>query len=56
MNGRLVAGDDDRYVTGFSIDSRTLASGDLFFAIVAERDGHDFAARGVAAARGRASW
>ena len=44
MNGRLVAGDDDRYVTGFSIDSRTLASGDLFFAIVAKRDGHDFAA------------
>jgi UDP-N-acetylmuramoyl-tripeptide--D-alanyl-D-alanine ligase len=42
MNGRLVAGDEDRYVTGFSIDSRTLASGDLFFAIVAQRDGHDF--------------
>jgi UDP-N-acetylmuramoyl-tripeptide--D-alanyl-D-alanine ligase len=49
MNGRLVAGDDDRYVTGFSIDSRTLASGDLFFAIVAQRDGHDFA--GAAAKR-----
>jgi UDP-N-acetylmuramoyl-tripeptide--D-alanyl-D-alanine ligase len=44
MNGRLVAGDEDRYVTGFSIDSRTLASGDLFFAIVAARDGHEFAA------------
>jgi UDP-N-acetylmuramoyl-tripeptide--D-alanyl-D-alanine ligase len=43
MNGRLVSGDDDRYVTGFSIDSRTLASGDLFFAIVAKRDGHEFA-------------
>ena len=52
MNGRLVAGDDDRYVTGFSIDSRTLASGDLFVAIVAKRDGHDFAA---AAARRRAA-
>lgn len=52
MNGRLVTGDDDRYVTGFSIDSRTLASGDLFFAIVARRDGHDFAA---AAARRRAA-
>ena len=52
MNGRLVAGEDDRYVTGFSIDSRTLASGDLFFAIVAERDGHDFAA---AASRRRAA-
>lgn len=44
MNGRLVDGDADRYVTGFSIDTRTLASGDLFFAIVAKRDGHDFAA------------
>ncbi len=43
MNGRLVTGDDDRYVTGFSIDTRTLAAGDLFFAIVAQRDGHDFA-------------
>ena len=42
MNGRLVAGDEERYVTGFSIDSRTLATGDLFFAIVAKRDGHDF--------------
>jgi UDP-N-acetylmuramoyl-tripeptide--D-alanyl-D-alanine ligase len=52
MNGRLVAGDDDRYVTGFSIDSRTLAAGDLFFAIVAKRDGHDFAA---AASRRRAA-
>jgi UDP-N-acetylmuramoyl-tripeptide--D-alanyl-D-alanine ligase len=52
MNGRLVTGDDDRYVTGFSIDSRTLATGDLFFAIVARRDGHDFAA---VAARRRAA-
>lgn len=52
MHGRLVAGDDDRYVTGFSIDSRTLATGDLFFAIVAQRDGHDFVA---AASRRRAA-
>lgn len=49
MNGRLVAGDEDRYVTGFSIDTRTLAAGDLFFAIVASRDGHDFV--GAAAKR-----
>ena len=42
MGGRLVAGDPEHYVTGFSIDTRTLASGDLFFAIVAARDGHDF--------------
>ena len=40
--GRLVAGDSDHYVTGFSIDSRTLATGDLFFAIVAARDGHEY--------------
>ena len=52
MNGRLVTGDDDRYVTGFSIDTRTLASGDLFFAIVAKRDGHDFVG---AASRRRAA-
>src|SRR5688500_13497413 len=52
MHGRLVTGDDERYVTGFSIDSRTLASGDVFFAIVAKRDGHDFAA---AASRRRAA-
>jgi len=52
MNGRLVAGDEDHYVTGFSIDSRTLASGDLFFAIVADRDGHDFA---MAASKRRAA-
>ncbi len=42
MNGRLVVGDGDHHVTGFSIDTRTLSSGDLFFAIVAARDGHDF--------------
>ena len=41
MNGRLVAGDADHYVTGFSIDTRTLATGDLFFAIVAKRVGVD---------------
>jgi UDP-N-acetylmuramoyl-tripeptide--D-alanyl-D-alanine ligase len=41
--GRLMSGDPGRPVTGFSIDSRTLASGDLFFAIKGERfDGHDF--------------
>jgi UDP-N-acetylmuramoyl-tripeptide--D-alanyl-D-alanine ligase len=52
MHGRLVTGDDDRYVTGFSIDSRTLATGDLFFAIAARRDGHDFA---LAASKRRAA-
>mgnify|MGYP001456897676 FL=1 len=29
-------------VSGFSIDSRTINSGELFVAISAERDGHDF--------------
>lgn len=52
MSGRLVEGDRDHYVTGFSVDSRTLATGDLFFAIVAGRDGHEFAG---AAARRRAA-
>ena len=52
MAGRLVAGDSDHYVTGFSIDSRTLVTGDLFFALVAARDGHEFVA---AAARRRAA-
>lgn len=40
--GTLVAGDAHAPIDGFSIDSRTLQPGDLFFAIVAERDGHDF--------------
>ena len=52
MGGRLVAGDSDHYVTGFSIDSRTLTTGDLFFAIVAARDGHEFVG---AASRRRAA-
>jgi UDP-N-acetylmuramoyl-tripeptide--D-alanyl-D-alanine ligase len=41
--GRVVGGAADRPVTGFSIDSRTLAAGDLFIAIRGPRfDGHDF--------------
>jgi UDP-N-acetylmuramoyl-tripeptide--D-alanyl-D-alanine ligase len=42
MGGRLTSGDETRQPTGYSIDSRTLAAGDLFFAIVATRDGHEF--------------
>lgn len=34
--------------TGVSIDSRTLAPGDLFVALTAERDGHDFVADALA--------
>jgi UDP-N-acetylmuramoyl-tripeptide--D-alanyl-D-alanine ligase len=46
--GRVVSGDPDRSIDGFAIDSRTLAAGDLFFAIVAARDGHQFVADAVA--------
>lgn len=43
VRGKLVGGDASRTIAGFSIDSRTLASGDLFFAIRGERfDGHGF--------------
>ena len=56
MNGRLVAGDDDRYVTGFSIDSRTLASGDLFFAIVAAARRPRLRGGGVASGARRGWW
>ncbi len=33
--------------TGVSIDSRTLAPGDLFVALTADRDGHDFVAQAL---------
>ncbi|NKX43848.1 UDP-N-acetylmuramoyl-tripeptide--D-alanyl-D-alanine ligase [Roseicyclus persicicus] len=50
--GGTVAG--DWAVTGIAIDSRTIAPGDLFVALSAARDGHDFVAdalaRGAAAA------
>jgi UDP-N-acetylmuramoyl-tripeptide--D-alanyl-D-alanine ligase len=35
--------------TGLSIDSRTVEPGDLFVALIAERDGHDFASAALAA-------
>ena len=40
VNGHLVG--VDVAVSGASIDSRTLATGELFVPVVAERDGHDF--------------
>ncbi len=40
-NAELVDGDDWQ-VSGISIDTRTLAAGDLFVALHAERDGHEF--------------
>jgi UDP-N-acetylmuramoyl-tripeptide--D-alanyl-D-alanine ligase len=41
-SGSIVSGDPHGAVRGFSIDSRTLQPGDLFFAIDAARDGHEF--------------
>ena len=43
--GRLLAGSPGQPIGGFSIDTRTLTSGDLFLAIKGERfDGHAFVA------------
>lgn len=46
--GRVTSGDPSRRIDGFAIDSRTLTAGDLFFAIVAARDGHQFVADAIA--------
>ena len=48
--GIILAGDPASKFGSFAIDSREVRPGDLFFAIVAGRDGHDFVAD--AAARG----
>jgi UDP-N-acetylmuramoyl-tripeptide--D-alanyl-D-alanine ligase len=40
--GARVDGEPAVAITGFSIDSRTIAPGDVFVALKAERDGHDF--------------
>jgi len=50
--GTLLQGPPDRVFRGYAIDSRLAAAGDLFFAVAARRDGHDFVAD--AAARGAA--
>lgn len=42
IGGRLVHGAGDVRLGPVSIDSRTLVPGDLFVALVAARDGHDF--------------
>ena len=44
----------DWHVTGVSIDTRTLQTGDLFIALKAARDGHDFVADALAAGAGAA--
>ncbi len=54
VGGTLVSGDGEAVFESFGLDSRTIESGGLFFAVMAERDGHDFvpaaAARGAAGA------
>jgi len=51
--GRLIGGAGDWQATGVSIDTRTLMAGDLFVALTAARDGHEFVA--AALARGAAA-
>jgi UDP-N-acetylmuramoyl-tripeptide--D-alanyl-D-alanine ligase len=46
--GTIAAGPPETAINGFSIDSRTLKAGDLFFAIVAARDGHEFVEEALA--------
>jgi UDP-N-acetylmuramoyl-tripeptide--D-alanyl-D-alanine ligase len=58
VDGQFAA---DAEATGYSIDSRTVAAGELFFAVRGERfDGHDFVAsalaKGAVAAVVRAEW
>lgn len=52
--GATAAGTPSPPVTGFSIDTRTIAPGDVFVALTDQRDGHDFVtaafANGAAAA------
>ena len=47
--GEILAGDPALELASVSVDSRRLEAGGLFVALRAERDGHDFAARAVAA-------
>jgi UDP-N-acetylmuramoyl-tripeptide--D-alanyl-D-alanine ligase len=48
--GRLVSGRPDQRIERWSIDTRSIASGDLFVAVRGDRfDGHDFVAAALAA-------
>ncbi len=42
MKGALLQGDAGRLFRTFNFDSRLTSPGELFFAVIAERDGHDF--------------
>ncbi|MDD8027329.1 MAG: UDP-N-acetylmuramoyl-tripeptide--D-alanyl-D-alanine ligase [Acidobacteriota bacterium] len=52
--GTLFGGDGATIASGYAIDSRLVRTGDLFFAVVAGRDGHEYvtdaAARGASGA------
>ena len=42
MGGRIIQGDPSARFSAFNIDSRLSRPGELFFAVVAKRNGHDF--------------
>ena len=49
LSAELTGADPNKIVTGYSIDSRTIRPGELFFAVKGERfDGHDFALQALA--------
>jgi len=52
--GRLLGDAIPEVFPGVSIDTRTLAAGELFVALQAERDGHDFVSRAFALGAGAA--
>ena len=48
LSAELTAGDPAAIATGYSIDSRTIRPGELFFAVKGDRfDGHDFVAQAL---------
>jgi UDP-N-acetylmuramoyl-tripeptide--D-alanyl-D-alanine ligase len=42
VSGRILQGSPSILFRGFTIDSRLVRAGDLFFAVIGNRDGHDF--------------
>lgn len=48
VNGELLGGDPDSWLTGVSTDTRSLKPGDLFFALTGEHaDGHQYVGRAI---------